>query len=114
MEALDLPVEKRSLAADAPETRWFSSVGSVVVRGTRHSVFIGGMLLGEFDAADKDRGRRNVLVVAVAKAGVHLQRLAAAFGMGDEYLRDLRDAAVTVAPARSSWSRTPPCPRTAA
>lgn len=90
MEALDLPVEKRSLAADAPEIRWFSSIGSVVVRGTQHSVFIGGMLLGEFDAADRDRGRRNVLAVAIAKSGVHLQRLAAAFGIGDEYLRDLR------------------------
>ena len=90
MEALDLPVEKSSLAGDAPEIRWFSSTGSVVVRGTRHSVFVGGMLLGEFDMADRDRGRRNVLVVAVAKSGVHLQRLAAAFGIGDEYLRDLR------------------------
>lgn len=90
MEALDLPVEKRTPATDAPEVRWFSSTGSVVVRGTRCSVFIGGMLLGEFDTADHDRGRRNVLAVAVAKSGVHLQRLAAAFGIGDEYLRDLR------------------------
>lgn len=90
MEALDLPVTKHSPAADAPEIRWFSPTGSVVVSGTRCSVFVGGMLLGEFDTADRDRGRRNVLVAAVAKSGVHLQRLATAFGIGDEYLRNLR------------------------
>src|SRR5215203_1252252 len=106
MEALDLPVEKPSLAADAPEIRWFSPTGSVVVRGTRCSVFIGGMLLGEFDAADRDRGRRNVLVVAVAKSGVHLQRLAAAFGIGDEYLRDLRRKEEAGGPAALLLLRT--------
>lgn len=106
MEALDLPVEKSSLAGDAPEIRWFSSTGSVVVRGTRHSVFVGGMLLGEFDMADRDRGRRNVLVVAVAKSGVHLQRLAAAFGIGDEYLRDLRRKEEAGGPAALLLRRT--------
>ena len=48
------------------------------------------MLLGEFDTADRERGRRNVLVVAIAKSDVHLGRLATAFGITDEYLRDLR------------------------
>ncbi|MBZ0232824.1 MAG: hypothetical protein K8M05_10885 [Deltaproteobacteria bacterium] len=51
---------------------------------------MGGLLLGEFDAEDRDRGRRNVLAVAVAKSGVHLGRLAAALGIGEEYLRRLR------------------------
>lgn len=90
MEALDLPMARRTSMIEGTETRWFSETGSVVVRGTRCSVFLGGMLLGEFDTTDRDRGRRNVLAVAVAKSGVHLQRLAAAFGFGDEYLRDLR------------------------
>ena len=91
METLDLPMAPRvSTTSEGPETRWFSDTGSVVVRGTRCRVFIGGLLLGEFDTSDHERGRRNVLAVAVAKSGVHLQRLAAAFGIGDEYLRDLR------------------------
>lgn len=108
MEALDLPVEKRSFTADVPETRWFSSTGCVVVRGTRHSVFVGGMLLGEFDAADRERGRRNVLVVTVAKSGVHLQHLAAAFGIGDEYLRDLRRKEEAGGPAALLLRRSGP------
>lgn len=88
MEALDLPVES---ASPSPyKVRWFSSIGSVVIRGTTSSVFIGDLLLGEFDEQDRDRGRRNVLAVTVAKSGVHLGRLAAAFGIGEEYLRRLR------------------------
>ena len=89
MEAASLIVDP-ALPPSAPEVRWFSSTGAVVVRGGVHRVFVGGLLLGEFDEADRDRGRRNVLAVAVAKAGVHLGRLAAAFGMGEEYLRRLR------------------------
>jgi hypothetical protein len=90
MEALALPMPVRASSAAPIEVRWFSATGSVEVRDTRCRVFIGGALLGEFDTTDRDRGRRNVLVVAIAKSGVHLQRLAAAFGIGDEYLRDLR------------------------
>lgn len=74
----------------SPTGGWFSSTGSVVIRGAIHSVFVGGLLLGEFDDRDRDRSRRNVLVVTVAKSGVHLGRLAAAFGIGEEYLRELR------------------------
>ena len=89
MEALTLPVE--TPASPPPyETRWFSAIGSVVIRGTTSSVFIGDLLLGEFDEQDNDRGRRNVLAVTLAKSGVHLGRLAAAFGIGEEYLRRLR------------------------
>lgn len=53
-------------------------------------MFVGGLLLGEFDAGEIDRGARNVLAVTLAKAGLHLGRLATAFGIGEEYLRRLR------------------------
>lgn len=89
MEAASLLVDSAQ-PPTAPEIRWFSPTGSVVIRGSRCSVFLGGLLLGDFDAEDRDRGRRNVLAVAVAKSGVHLGRLAAAFGIGEEYLRRLR------------------------
>ena len=88
MESLCLAVEAQ--AAVPYEVRWFSSIGSVVIRGRRSSVFVGGLLLGEFDDAEEDRGGRNVLVVTLAKAGLHLGRLATAFGIGEEYLRRLR------------------------
>ena len=52
---------------------------------------MGGFLLGEFGEQDKDRGPRNVLVVTLAKSEMlHLGRLAVAFGMTEEYLRQLR------------------------
>jgi hypothetical protein len=89
MEAASLFVDPAPQLT-APEVRWFSPTGSVVGHGSRYSVFVGGLLLGEFDDGDRDRGRRNVLVVALAKSGVHLGRLAAAFGIGEEYLRRLR------------------------
>jgi hypothetical protein len=89
MEAASLIVDPASYPT-GPEVRWFSSTGAVVVRDSQCSVFVGGLLLGEFDDGDRDRGRRNVLVVAVAKSGVHLGRLATAFGIGEEYLRQLR------------------------
>ncbi len=62
-----------------------------MVDGTIANVFIGGTLIGTFDEEDDDRGPRNVLVVTLAKSGqLHLQRLAAAFGLDDEYVRRLR------------------------
>ena len=88
MEALALVDEAQPAAPY--EVRWFSSIGSVVIRGTRSSVFVGGLLLGEFDAGEVDRGGRNVLAVTLAKAGLHLGRLATAFSIGEEYLRRLR------------------------
>ena len=88
MEALRLATEAQQPAGYS--VRWFSSTGSVVSRGTRSSVFVGGLLLGEYDLADDDRGQRNVLVVTLAKGGLHLGRLATAFGIGEEYLRRLR------------------------
>lgn len=88
MEALALPLQE---SPPPYEIRRFSSDGCVVVRGTTSSVFIGGIMIGEFDERDPDRGRRNLAAVALAKSGVlHLGRLAQAFGMTDEYLRQLR------------------------
>jgi hypothetical protein len=90
MEALDLPLPAPLPASDV-EVRRFSSDGAVVVRGTTASVFIGGTLIGVFDAADDNRGPRNVLAVTLAKSEqFHLGRLANAFGMTDEHLRRLR------------------------
>src|SRR5215213_1041514 len=73
------------------EIRRFSSDGAVVVQRTMANVYIGGTLIGVYDEADDDRGPRNVLAVTLAKSGeLHLGRLAAAFGIGEEYLRRLR------------------------
>jgi hypothetical protein len=98
MEAASLIVDPAP-PPTAPEVRWFSPTGAVVIRGSRCSVYVGGLLLGEFDDEDRDRGRRNVLAVAVAKSGVHRGRLAAAFGIGEEYLRRLRRKEESAGPA---------------
>jgi hypothetical protein len=92
LEGMETPNLFVETSAPPPpyEVRWFSSIGSVVIRETVSSVFVGDLLLGEFDALDRDRGPRNVLAVTIAKSGVHLGRLAAAFGIGEEYLRRLR------------------------
>ena len=89
METLALPLETPRHPSGL-EVRTFSSSGCIVVRGARCSVFVGGTLLGEYDDEDRDRGQRNVLMVTIANSGAHLGRLAAAFGIGDEYLRRLR------------------------
>lgn len=88
MEAFALPLPE---SPPPYEVRRFSNDGSVVVRGPTSSVFIGGTMIGEFDERDQDRGRRNVLAVTLAKSDeFHLGRLASAFGITDEYLRQLR------------------------
>ncbi|MBE7448003.1 MAG: hypothetical protein HS111_03680 [Kofleriaceae bacterium] len=46
MEALALFRRQTPSPSLAAEVRWFSSTGSVVVRGSRSSVFVGGLLLG--------------------------------------------------------------------
>ena len=90
MEALDLALQELPRSSKY-EVRRFSDDGAVVVDGTIANVFIGGTLIGTFDEEDDDRGPRNVLVVTLAKSGqLHLQRLAAAFGLDDEYVRRLR------------------------
>jgi hypothetical protein len=79
------------LANSQPGVRWFWPRGNVVDRDDVTQVFIGGALLGWFDPNDRDRGRRNVLLVTLAKEPtVHMGHLARAFGIGEEYLRRLR------------------------
>src|SRR4249920_3451169 len=86
MEDLALPLNEQ-LAQPLCEIRWFSSDGSVVVRDSIASVFIGGLLIGTFREDADDRSPRNILAVTLAKSGqLHLGRLASAFGMTDEYL----------------------------
>ena len=90
MEDLALPLTE-PMAEALREIRRFSSDGTVVVRDSIASVFIGGLLIGMFSEDADDRGPRNILAVTLAKSGqLHLGRLAAAFGITDEYLRILR------------------------
>jgi len=90
MEALELLLPEPRLPLGY-EFRRFSSDGMVVVQETMAHVYIGGTLIGVYDEQDDDRGPRNVLVVTLAKSGeLNFERLAAAFGIGDEYLRRLR------------------------
>lgn len=84
-------VPQLPIAESSPRVRWFGRYSSVVERnGTMH-VFVGGVLVGQFDPADRDRGARNVYAVTLAKEPtMHLGQLATALGMGEEYLRQLR------------------------
>ncbi len=82
-----------SLEASTPETwvRWFAPYGCVVERGAMCEVLVGGTLIGQFERDGRDRGARNVLLVTLAQdPKMHLGHLAAAFGVGEEYLRILR------------------------
>jgi hypothetical protein len=72
-------------------TRWFAPYGCVVEHADRCQVFVGGTLIGEYRVDDRDRGPRNVLLVTLARdSKMHLGHLAAAFEIGEEYLRLLR------------------------
>jgi len=90
MEALDFMLQEPPSPAGY-EIRRFSGEGSVVVHGSAAHVFIGGTLIGVYAEDDDDRDARNVLVVTLAETGdLHLGRLAAAFGLTTEYVRQLR------------------------
>jgi len=84
-------VWKLPLANSQPGVRWFWPRGNVVDRDGVTQVYVGGALLGWFEPSDRDRGRRNVLLVTLAKEPtMHMGHLASAFGIGEEYLRRLR------------------------
>lgn len=90
MEALALVLPDPPSPARV-EYRRFSADGVVVVDGARVNVYVGGTLIGGYDEDDDERGPRNVLVVTLAKTGAFkLGRLAAAFGLTTEYVRQLR------------------------
>ena len=77
--------------ADKGRIRWFSDRGCVVERDGRFEIFVAGVLVG---AWDKDATQlRNALVVTLAAApDVHLGKLAKAFRLSSERLRQLRIA----------------------
>lgn len=71
--------------------RWFSAVGCVVRRGQDREVWIGGTLIAAFD--DSDVATRNTVAVFLSEdESMHLQRLAEAFELSPERLRQLRRA----------------------
>src|SRR5690606_15951360 len=81
------------LEAPPAETgiHWFAPYCCVVERGAMCEVLVGGTLIGQFERDGRDRGARNVLLVTLAQEPrMHLGRLAAAFGVSEEYLRILR------------------------
>lgn len=83
-EPLQFPTAK-----DLPITHWFSARGSVVVRGKTTEVFVGGTLIGCFEEGEQFE-RNAILVQLAADPQCHLGRLAEAFGMSTERLRQLR------------------------
>jgi hypothetical protein len=72
-----------------PVTRWFSSRGSVVERGASTEVFVGGTLIGCF-TKDEPLKRNAILVQLAEDPNCHLGRLAEAFDISSERLRQLR------------------------
>jgi hypothetical protein len=75
----------------AGRMRWFSTAACVSWSedGERAEVFVGGTLIGMFSR--KDRAARNALLMGLtADAKVHYGRLAAAFDITDETLRQMR------------------------
>ncbi len=84
-------VSRLPIATSISNVRWFAPYGCVIERDDRCQVFVGGTLIGEYASDDRDRGPRNVLLVTLAKEPrMHLGHLAAAFGISEEYLRQLR------------------------
>ncbi len=88
---------KRSEAVTLPLTdpdreqgiRWFSAVGSVVRVGDRREVWIGGTLIAAF--GPEDVATRNTVVVFLSEdSAMHLGRLADAFELSSERIRQLR------------------------
>ena len=71
------------------QIRWFSDHACVIDRGDRREVFVGGMLVGSLTREDVTS--RNISVVMLAgDPKTHLGKLAKAFGMSSERVRELR------------------------
>lgn len=85
--ALSLPL----VFPEAPSAFWFSRNGCVVRLPHRCDVFVGGFLVGSF--CRNDVSTRNALLAGIASDPyVHLTRLAHAFDVSLETLRQLRIA----------------------
>lgn len=85
------PMPQRTLPGDdhPGQIRWFSDNACVVDHGDRREVFVGGMLVGAFTRQDVTS--RNILVVTLsADPKTHLGKLAKAFGLSSERVRELR------------------------
>jgi len=69
--------------------RYFSAHGCVFDDGDRRLVFVGGTLIGSYDVSDK--ATRNAILVKLSEdPKVHLGKLAEAFELGREQLRNLQ------------------------
>ena len=95
VEAGMLEVETRSemlpgieSVAD-PAMRWFSRNGCVLQDGEERLVFVGGTLVARFDESDAV-ARRLVLVGLAENKDQHIGRLAQAFGVCDDTVRNLQ------------------------
>lgn len=78
-----------SESADAGAYHYFSAHGCVFVDSSQRSVFIGGTLVGSYDVSDKST--RNAILVKLSEdPKVHLGKLAEAFELGREQLRNLQ------------------------
>lgn len=75
--------------ADVGGYRYFSPHACVFAEGDQRSVFVGGTLVGSYDVDDK--ATRNAILVKLSEdPKVHLGKLAEAFGLGREQLRNLQ------------------------
>lgn len=78
-----------SESADAGAYRYFSAHACVFVDGSRRSVFVGGSLVSSYDVTDK--ATRNAILIKLGEdPKVHLGKLAEAFELGREQLRNLQ------------------------
>ena len=85
-DSRSLPLPQETLP---PVARWFSARGSVIRRGDVTEVFVGGTLVGSFDE-DQPFERNAILVQLAEDPRCHLTRLAEAFEVSRERLRQLR------------------------
>ena len=81
--------ELPGLDVDQSRTRWFTSDSCVVRNGEFSEVFVSGFLVGQY--GPKEIWARNILMVSLAQdASVKPGKLAWAFGISTERLRQLR------------------------
>lgn len=72
-----------------PAVQWFTDNGCVVMQSDESQVFLGGNLIGIYEAGE--RARRDVLLVSLCEERrIKRHALAAAFGVSTELLRQLR------------------------
>ena len=76
-------------AVEPPGTRWFSGLGCVVSQVERTQVCIAGTMIAAYDTSDV--GSRNAVLVGLCQERhVRLGRVATAFGLSEETLRQIR------------------------